>query len=58
MPNQIRRVRGGLTSEQLAQLPSDVLEARAGYLRETDAEIETLRAIEPPRRLRSLADFN
>ncbi len=45
-----RRIHGGLTTDQLATLPLDVLKARADYLAETDAELHELHEIEPPRR--------
>jgi len=44
-----RRIPGGLTPEQLAALPFDILQARAAYLNETDAELHALHEIEPPR---------
>ena len=45
-----RRIPGGLTPEQLAAVPLDILVARAAYLDETDGELHTLYEIEPPRR--------
>ena len=43
MTNRLRRVTGGLSQEQLASLPLEILEARARYIKDTDAEIQIIR---------------
>jgi hypothetical protein len=43
MTDTLRHLRGGLTTEQLASLPPEILEARARYIKDTDAEIQIIR---------------
>ena len=45
----LRRIRGGLTPEQIALLPLELQEARLRYITETDDELLSIQATFPPK---------
>jgi hypothetical protein len=46
----LRRIRGGLTTEQIASLPLEIQKARLRYIHDTDEELEVCERASAPKR--------